>query len=57
MEEVKQKSDEIVLKVGFIKQDLKKNFITNLAIALQIKVNFIQQAGELIVSDFIKVRC
>ena len=46
MEEVKLKSDKKVLKVGFIKQDLKKNFITNLAIALEIKVNFIQQAGE-----------
>ena len=34
MEEVKQKSDKKVLKVGFIKQDLKKNFIKNLAIAL-----------------------
>lgn len=46
MEKVKQKCDKKILKVGFIKQDLKKNFITNLAIALKIKVNFIQQAGE-----------
>ena len=46
MEEVKYRCDIKVIKVGFIKQDLKKNFITNLAIALQIKVNFIQQAGE-----------
>ena len=45
----------MILKVGFIKQDIKKNFITNLAIALKVKINFIQQAGMNFVFDIFDV--